>query len=145
MRQALPTGAADGSLFRMAKDRIAKARGLRARETESANDVEPDYKPLPVFHVTVTGRGRLVLPADLREKLKIHDGDSVALTLHEDGLVTLQTREVALRRLRGMFKHLAKPGRLESDELIKERRREARREDRKVREWLALHRRMKIL
>ena len=34
-----------------------------------------------------------------------------------------------------MFKHLARPGRLESDELIKERRREARREEKKFKEW----------
>jgi AbrB family looped-hinge helix DNA binding protein len=125
----------------MAKYRIAKARGLRARETAPAYDVEPAYKPIPVFHITVSDRGRLVLPAEIREKLKIRDGDPVALTLEDDGLVTLQTREVALQRFTGMFKHLAKPGRLASDELIAERRREARKEDREFRQWKARHRR----
>ena len=125
----------------MAKYRIAKARGLRARETAPALDVEPAYKPIPVFHVTVSDRGRLVLQAEIREKLKIRDGDPVALTLEDDGLVTLQTREVALQRFTGMFKHLAKPGRLASDELIAERRREARKEDREFRQWKARHRR----
>jgi AbrB family looped-hinge helix DNA binding protein len=128
----------------MAKYTVAKARGLRARETAPAYDVEPAYKPIPVFHVTVSDRGRLVLPVEVREKLKIRDGDPVALTLHEDGLVTLQTREVALQRFTGMFKHLRKPGDpLASDALIAERRREARLEDKKFREWKALHRRMK--
>src|SRR4029453_7157740 len=130
----------------MAQDRIRKARGLRVRERAPKYEVLPPYEPVhapPVYHVTVADRGRLVLPAEIRDKLQIHDGDPVALTLHDDGLVTLQTREVALERFTGMFKHLAKPGRLASDELIAERRLEARMEDRKFREWKALHRRMK--
>ena len=128
----------------MARYTIKRERGVRAREAAPEYQVLPAYEPvpaLPVYHVTVTDRGRLVLPAEIREKLKIRDGDRVSLTLEDDGAVVLQTREVALRRLTGMFKH-PRPGRLASDELIAERRREARREDRKVREWLALHRRM---
>jgi AbrB family looped-hinge helix DNA binding protein len=126
----------------MSQYRIPKARGLRARETAPAYDAELEYKPIPVFHVTVTDRGRLVLPAEIREKLKIRDGDPVALTLEDDGLVTLQTREVALQRFTGMFKH---PGRgaLASDGLIAERRREARREDREASQWLKRHHRAK--
>jgi AbrB family looped-hinge helix DNA binding protein len=130
----------------MAQYKVPKARGLRVRERAPKYEVLHPYEPVhvpPVYHVTVADRGRLVLPAEIREKLKIHDGDPVALTLHDDGLVTFQTREVALERFTGMFKHLAKPGRLASDELIAERRREARMEDRKFREWKALHRRMK--
>jgi AbrB family looped-hinge helix DNA binding protein len=121
----------------MARDTIKRERRLRAREAMpeyGAPAVEP---PLPVWHVTVAERGRLVLPLEIREKLKIKDGDRVSLTLEDDGRVTLQTRDVAIRRMRGMFKHLARPGVLESDELIKERRREARREERKSRELAA--------
>ncbi len=119
----------------MARYRIPKARGVRVRETAPAYGDVPESEPIPVYHVTVTDRGRLVLPAEIREKLKIRDGDRVSLTLEDDGRVTLQTRDVAISRMRGMFKHLARPGRLESDELIKERRREARREEKKFREW----------
>jgi antitoxin PrlF len=122
----------------MARYKIAKERGMGVREVETAYQAraigEVDEK-LPVYHVTVTERGRLVLPAEIREKLKIRDGDRVSLTLEDDGRVTLQTRDVAISRMRGMFKHLARPGRLDSDELIKERRREARREEKKFREW----------
>ena len=128
----------------MARYRIPKPRGVRARETAPAYETDSEYKPIPVFHVTVADRGRLVLPAEIREKLKIRDGDPVALTLEDDGLVTLQTRAVALQRLRGMSKHFRKPGDpLASVELIAERRREARMEDKKFREWKALHRRLK--
>src|SRR5262245_6803978 len=122
----------------MAKYRVKTERGVRVREMAPTYGALPPPEPeraLPVYHATITDRGRLVLPADIREKLEIRDGDRVALTLEDDGRVTLQTRDVAIRRMRGMFKHLARPGRLESDELIKERRREARREEKKFREW----------
>jgi AbrB family looped-hinge helix DNA binding protein len=122
----------------MAKDRVKRERGLRVREAEPAYMALQPEEPgerLPVYHVTVADRGRLVLPGEIRRTLNIRDGDRVALTLEDDGRVTLQTRDVAIQRMRGMFKHLARPGVLESDELIKERRREARREDKKFREW----------
>lgn len=127
----------------MARYRIGKARGSRVRKAVPEYGGSPEFKPIPVYHVVVADRGRLVLPLEVREKLKIRDGDRVSLMLEDDGAVVLQTPEVAIRRLQAMFKPFAKPGRLASDELIAERRREARREDRKVREWLALHRRMK--
>jgi AbrB family looped-hinge helix DNA binding protein len=130
----------------MAQYRMPKARGSPVRDRAAKSEVLPPYEPIripPVYHVTVAERGRLVLPAELREKLNIEDGDRLSLTLEDDGAVTLQTREVALERFTGMFKHLAKPGRLASDELIAQRRREARMEDRKFRESKALHRRTK--
>ncbi len=97
----------------------------------------------PVFQLTVGERGRLVLPAEVREKLKIADGDRIALVLEKDGTMSLKTRDVAIRNLRGMFKHLAIPGKSVVDELITERRREAKIEDRKFREWSARLRKAK--
>lgn len=92
-------------------------------------------QPPCVYHVTVTDRGRLVLPADVREKLNIRDGDKIALTLEADGSVMMTTRDVAIRQLRGMFKRPGKRSSVASDGLIAERRREARKEDREFREW----------
>jgi AbrB family looped-hinge helix DNA binding protein len=119
----------------MARYKISKERGVRAREAMPEYDGSPALASIPVYHVAVADRGRLVLPLEIRQKLNIRDGDRVSLTLEDDGSVVLQTVDVAIRRLRGMFKHLAKPGKLASDELIAERRREARREDRKFKEW----------
>jgi len=119
----------------MTRYKVPKAKGVRVRESAPEYRVpidEPSPFP-PIYHVTVTDRGRLVLPAELREKLKIADGDRVALTLEEDGRVTLQTRDVVIQRMRGMFKHLARPGERASDRLIAERRREAAMEDREFR------------
>ena len=130
----------------MARYRIKPQRPLRAAETSAEYKPSSDQTPQAsgVYHVTVADRGRLVLPAEIREKLKIRDGDRVAVAIEEDGSISITTKDVAISMLRGMFKHLNKPGQpLASDELIAERRREARRDDQKDREWLAEQRRKK--
>ena len=125
--------------------RVGK-RGVRAWETapEYRAELQASELQSPVCHVTVTDRGRLVLPVEIREKLKIRDGDRVAVAIEADGSISVTTRDVAISMLRGMFKHLRKPGEpLASDQLIAERRREARMDDLRNREWLARHRRKK--
>ena len=129
----------------MVRYRIKPQRPLGVSEA-AAEYGAPARQPLQapgVYHVTVTDRGRLVLPAEIREKLKIRDGDRVAVAIEEDGSISITTRRVALDHLQGMFKHLNVPGQLASDRLIAERRREARMDDRRHREWLARERRKK--
>jgi AbrB family looped-hinge helix DNA binding protein len=92
------------------------------------------------YTVSVAERGRLVLPAEVRRRLNIRQGDQLALLLQEDGTVKLQTRAVVAHSLRGMYKHLAN-GRSVVDELIAERRREAKMEGREVHESLVRARR----
>jgi AbrB family looped-hinge helix DNA binding protein len=116
------------------------------RKASRVSETAPEYHPAMHVHdavhfVTMADRGRLVLPADVRERLKIREGDRIAISIEPDGALTLLTHEVALDRLQGMYEHLAKPGRLASDELIAERRREARMEDREFRERMARLRR----
>ncbi len=77
------------------------------------------------FDLAIGERGRLVLPAPVRRRLNLHPGDKLTLTVAEDGAMRLESRRLALRRLRGSFSHLG-PGMVE--ELIEERRAEARRE-----------------
>jgi AbrB family looped-hinge helix DNA binding protein len=133
----------------MADYEIRRERPSRARETApsygspGAAGGQPADGSIPVFQLTVGERGRLVLPAAVREKLAIKVGDPIALVLEPDGTMSLKTRDVAIRGLRGMFKYHATPGRLASDELIAERRREAKLEDRKFREWSARLRKAK--
>jgi AbrB family looped-hinge helix DNA binding protein len=75
-------------------------------------------------------RGRLVLPVEVRERLGIRQGDPLALILEPDGTVLLKTRDVALNDLQGSFKHLAPSDHYASDDLIAERRRQARQDER---------------
>jgi AbrB family looped-hinge helix DNA binding protein len=72
-------------------------------------------------------RGRLVLPSRLRKRLALKSGEELVLTLDDDGAMRLTTRRQRLNKLQGMFATI-EPHRRLSDELIRERRREARRE-----------------
>jgi AbrB family looped-hinge helix DNA binding protein len=112
-----------------------KARPGRVRETAPVYG-EPDRRPVG-FRVTVTDRGRMVLPADVRERLHIKDGDWLTLILEPDGVIRMLTGAVYAQSLRGMFKHLAKPGQSWADELIAERRKEAAKERREAKAMMA--------
>ena len=128
----------------MAGYEIKRERPSRVRETAPAyggvdDDEAIEVPPLAVS-ITVAERGRLVLPAEVRERLHIRDGDRLALVVDPDGTIRLQTGEVLARSLMGAYKHLS-PGRRAVDELIKERRREAAMEERDTRALVATRRR----
>jgi AbrB family looped-hinge helix DNA binding protein len=76
--------------------------------------------------LNVAANGRVVIPAAMREKLGIPAGGKIVARL-ENGVLTLESRKAALRRVREM---LAKydNGVSMADELIAERRAEAERE-----------------
>jgi AbrB family looped-hinge helix DNA binding protein len=119
--------------------RVSRVREAAARY---AVDSRERIAAPSVYHLTVDERGRVMLPAELREKLQIAEGDRIALIFEDDGTMSLKTRDVAISNLRGMFKHLAPTDHFASDDLIAGRRREARKEEREFRERTALHRRM---
>jgi AbrB family looped-hinge helix DNA binding protein len=78
--------------------------------------------------VQVGAQGRIVIPAGLRNALKLKPGDRLVVRLVGESLV-LERRETVERRLRERFRHI--PGNLRlAEELIAERRAEAAREAR---------------
>lgn len=85
-------------------------------------------KKKETYTLTVGDRGRLVLPASVRRDLGLKKGDRVSLIVGSNGEMRIVSWREAARRARGMYAHLA-PGRSLVDELIAERREEARRED----------------
>lgn len=87
-----------------------------------------DQTPLPDQYVAPLGdRGRVVLPSGLRRRLGLRQGDRLIFTPDgQGGFRVVSTREQA-RHLFGVFRDLA-PDRSLVDELIAERREEARRE-----------------
>lgn len=80
------------------------------------------------YVLQVGSKGRVVLPAEVRAALGLQEGDRLVVRLREDGVLELLSfREVA-RRVRGLYKDLVSPGVSLVEELIQERREEARKE-----------------
>jgi AbrB family looped-hinge helix DNA binding protein len=80
------------------------------------------------IEVTVGPQGRLVVPAALRRRLGLQAGDVLLARAEEDRLV-LERRGAVLARLRGRFAHVPANVSL-ADELLAQRREEAKRENR---------------
>ena len=99
-----------------------------ARKTRlpSASRVRETAEP---YGVSVSARGRIVLPAGVRRALSLEEGDRLQLTIEPDGSLRLRSFATIARSLRGAYRDVA-PGRSLADELIAERRREAEDESR---------------
>lgn len=70
----------------------------------------------------VDKRGRVTIPPEVREALKMHPGDVLEVTM-ENGKAVLESRRALTERLKGCW--AADDGRSAVDELIVERRAEA--------------------
>ncbi|HMD36266.1 MAG TPA: AbrB/MazE/SpoVT family DNA-binding domain-containing protein [Vicinamibacterales bacterium] len=122
----------------MAGDEIKRERSGRVRESSPEYGASAPSAQPQAYAVTMADRGRLVLPAGVRDRLDIHEGDRMTLWVDPDGTMRLQTASVYARSLLGMFKHLS-PERHAVDELIAERRREAAMEERDTRALARRH------
>jgi len=71
-------------------------------------------------------QGRLVIPADLRRKLGLNDGDEL-VARDEDGRLVIEPRSAVLTRIRRRLQALPSEVSLVED-LLAERRRESQRE-----------------
>jgi AbrB family looped-hinge helix DNA binding protein len=80
----------------------------------------------PEHVVNVGPQGRIVIPARIRRELGLGEGSALAVRT-EGGRLILEPREEVLRRARGRYRRATGKKRL-SDELIRERRIDARRE-----------------
>lgn len=79
------------------------------------------------FPVQLGDRGRLVLPAAIRKRLRLREGDELLVTVQPDGSLRLTSPRQAVRETRGLYRARAGDRSL-SDELIAERRAEVKRE-----------------
>jgi bifunctional DNA-binding transcriptional regulator/antitoxin component of YhaV-PrlF toxin-antitoxin module len=79
------------------------------------------------FTVKVDGSGRILLPAKVRKQMNLRKDSTLIAKLDKQKLV-LNTRAEALRQAQEFFSKLRPAGTLWSEELIRERREEARRE-----------------
>lgn len=80
----------------------------------------------------INDNGRIVVPVDIRKSMGLKAGDAVVMTL-ENGVLRIESHEAKIRKIQEDFRKFAKPGILASDELIADRREEARQD---MEEWL---------
>lgn len=73
--------------------------------------------------------GRVLIPADWRQAMELKESDTLVAYL-EDGELKLHGSQVGLRKAQALARKLLRPGPSLVDELIADRREEARREDR---------------
>lgn len=93
---------------------------------DSDMHISSDSSPLQ-HHVRLDSAGRVVIPADLRRRWQVDQGDTLLITEDSSG-VRLQTQAEALRQAQEYFCALAPANESLVDELIAERRKEAARE-----------------
>ena len=77
--------------------------------------------------VRVGPNGRIVIPAEFRRSLDLQPGDRLVAVLR-DGGVHLYTPDQAIRRAQQIVRSRVRKGRRLSDELLEERRKEAKRD-----------------
>ena len=91
----------------------------------------PEYMadPQEVSHVRLGAQGRAVIPAGVRKALGLQPGDELVAWVEGDRLI-LRSRQAMVKELRGSYRHLA-PRRNLAEDLVRQRREEARREGRR--------------
>ena len=77
--------------------------------------------------VKISANGRICIPADVRARLGLSDGDSLLLDETRQGLV-LRTRAQSLKRAQALSRKLLAGTNASVDDFLAERRAEARRE-----------------
>jgi len=75
----------------------------------------------------INENGRVVIPAVIRRQMGLKAGDAVVMEV-EDGVLRIESHRARIRRIQESLGRLIPPGRCLSDELIADRREEARRE-----------------
>jgi AbrB family looped-hinge helix DNA binding protein len=75
---------------------------------------------------TVDRSGRIMLPVEVRRKLKIGEGDVLSVSV-EDGRIMLMSQREALRRAQAFFRSVDPDG-IWSEELSQDRQREVKAE-----------------
>ena len=75
----------------------------------------------------ISENGRIVIPAAYRKAMGLKGGEVVTIRMDEDGL-HIQSMKQTIKRAQAVVRKYVGEGRSLSDELIAERRREAKRE-----------------
>jgi AbrB family looped-hinge helix DNA binding protein len=80
-----------------------------------------------VYHATLGAGGRLVIPAALRQALRLKEGDPVVLARNGE-VVRIASHDTALKEVRAYFQEGIPDGVRLAEELLAERREEGSRD-----------------
>jgi bifunctional DNA-binding transcriptional regulator/antitoxin component of YhaV-PrlF toxin-antitoxin module len=86
---------------------------------------------MPVSTLHVDNQGRIVLPSWWREQAGVGPSTELLAATDESGALVLETRDQGLRRARALVRKYIPAERSLSDELLRDRRREAAVEERR--------------
>ena len=89
-----------------------------------------------LYKVRLAAGGRIVIPAEVRQLLRIQVGEELLLTLDEVGFRVTTYRQ-AIRQAQSLFAKLKGEGESVVEELLRERRDAAAKEEREFRERYA--------
>jgi AbrB family looped-hinge helix DNA binding protein len=81
--------------------------------------------------VSLGANGSILIPAAIRAEIGVAPGDTLRMDV-EDGVLWVESFDTRLTRIQDELVQLVGPERMLSDELIAERREEARREEEEI-------------
>ncbi len=115
------------------------ARGF-AEEPRRFEAEETGLRSVDYVRLKIDSAGRIVIPAEMRAAMLVKPGDTVTARV-EDGEFRIVSPDVALKRFQDVGRKFREknPGVDLVEELIAERRQEARRELEEANEWRRAH------
>ncbi len=97
-----------------------------------------DLASVDYTRLKIDSAGRILIPAEMRAAMLVRPGDTVAARV-VDGEFRIVSPEASLRRVQAIARKIIPPGVSLVDDLIADRREEARREAEEADEWRRGH------
>ncbi|MCV0396266.1 MAG: AbrB/MazE/SpoVT family DNA-binding domain-containing protein [Rhizobiaceae bacterium] len=118
---------------------MARASGF-AEEPQPFEDAADGLRSVPYARLKIDSAGRVVIPAEMRAAMMVKPGDTVTAEV-KDGEFRITSPAVALKRFQAVGREWRKknPGVDLVEDLIADRRAEARRELEEANEWRRAH------
>lgn len=95
------------------------------------SDMEENDKQPIRAKTRISANGRIVIPASIRQALGVKAGDSIVMEA-QDGVLRIESYPTLVTRIQREFAQLIPPGVSLVDELLADRREEARKEQEEI-------------